>query len=354
MQRKETRLPPPSLPFPSLPLPSPPFPSLPPSPPQTPDPVPLSHPDGQITPRTFPLLHAIFISSKRVHVEEIKDAFIHINSFHIHAILDPIHVSPPHAPLIHGSIKRLWLCCEILGSSNNFIERHERHDSDVLEFTWVYEWSFCRSEYIISVISYCLFARRKRNVTNKAKVSSLGPNNIILSEYDQGRQSPFRMGGGGGGAKVRKMSNFSARNSQNKTLRAAKLKIVYVLYNFYVKFNGFIVLFKPILALHYCEFFKLSKLLGGGGKTICCPPIFSLGGGGGRLLPAPPPPPQDRRLWVWYYTLYLLPRPLSLSLSPTLYLLIPLCISVSLCALISYSPSEYTPPRSSPYHCDET
>ena len=48
----------------------------------------------------------------------------------------------------------------------------------------------------------------------------------------QGRRSIFRIGGGGGGggggARVRKISTFLRAMSQYKTLRAAKLKILYV------------------------------------------------------------------------------------------------------------------------------
>ena len=50
------------------------------------------------------------------------------------------------------------------------------------------------------------------------------------------------------------------------------------------------MVFKPILALHNYEFFKLSKLLGGGGaKRYVCHHI------GGRLPPAHPPPPESTR-----------------------------------------------------------
>ena len=63
---------------------------------------------------------------------------------------------------------------------------------------------------------------------------------------------------------------------------------------FYVKFNGFVVLFRPIFALglHIVNFSSCQNYWGGGQNDVCPPPpIFSLGGDC-------PPPPQDRQLWV--------------------------------------------------------
>ena len=53
-----------------------------------------------------------------------------------------------------------------------------------------------------------------------------------------------------------------------------------------VRFNGFVVTFQPILALHN-DFLKFSKLLGGRG-TICLPPPQYF-----HWATAPPPPRID-------------------------------------------------------------
>ena len=125
---------------------------------------------------------------------------------------------------------------------------------------------------------------------------------LLVREVGTGASIPFFGLGGGGGAKVRKISKiFGALYAQSCSIKVcaqARRKIWSVcLVMFYVKSNGFVVPyddFEPILALHnYYEFFKLSKLLGGGVKTICfAPPIFSLGAN----CPLPPPPPGSTPL----------------------------------------------------------
>ena len=102
---------------------------------------------------------------------------------------------------------------------------------------------------------------------------------------------------GGGGAKLRKISNISARSARAE--HAAKLKIVYVLVVFLCKIYWFCsaLWWFLNLFLHYILWiFQVVEIIGGGGggrKTICLPPNIFMGGGGGR----PPPAPQDRRLW---------------------------------------------------------
>ena len=90
---------------------------------------------------------------------------------------------------------------------------------------------------------------------------------------------------GGGGAKVRKISTFSAR----RKLENYVCLVVFLCKNQMVFVVPYTMIFKPILVLHM-NFSSCRNYWGGGGKTICLLPQYFHWGGGGATAP------QDRRL----------------------------------------------------------
>ena len=113
---------------------------------------------------------------------------------------------------------------------------------------------------------------------------------------DQGRRSIYRIGGGG--ARVRKISNFSARRRRAKSQyklhaqNAPQIEnciclVVFSTLNLMV-LSCLTVLLKPILALHIMIFFSSCRNYWGGGvgqNDMFATPIVSWG------TPMPPPPP---------------------------------------------------------------
>ena len=97
---------------------------------------------------------------------------------------------------------------------------------------------FYASSLVLSEPYVCMHSDTKWDFKKHAPLKFLGgggwaPAAPLAGSATQGRRSIFRMAGGGGGTKVRKVSTKRNRRaplakSQYKTARAAKMKIVYV------------------------------------------------------------------------------------------------------------------------------